>query len=172
MGSINRHNYGIILRTTHVFTLDGAGYTGSIEPMPGGYYYLYRSLGALDAPNEWFYDSSKGVLYFWAPGGVNPALLNVTAKQRQYGFDLSGDSNVTIEYINLFSTAINTNPSSANNTLNGINAQYLSQFTDLVDIPGWPDSDEVEYSSTSGIVLDGSGNTLENSEIRIRVLKR
>lgn len=147
------------------FTLDGAGYPGYVEPVPGGYYYLYRSLGALDAPNEWFYDSSAGILYLWAPSGVNPASLKVTAKQRQFAFDLSGDSNVTVEYINLFATAINMDPSSTNNTLNGINAKYLSQFTDLVDLPGWPTSDEVENSSNSGIVLGGTGNTLENSAI-------
>jgi hypothetical protein len=147
------------------FTLDGAGIPPYVEPVPGGYYYLYRFLGALDVPEEWFYDSSAGVLYLWAPGGVNPGSLNVTAKQRQFGFDLSGDSNVTIEYVNLFATTINTDASSTNNTINGINAQYVSQFTDLFDTPGWAASNEFTYTSTSGIILDGTGNVLENSAI-------
>jgi hypothetical protein len=147
------------------FTVDGLPFPPYIVPQPGGYYYLYRLLGALDAPNEWFYDSSAGVLYFWAPGGVNPGTLNVTAKQRQFGFDLSGDSNVTIEYINLFATAINMDPSSTNNTLNGIDAQYVSQFTDLPDQDGYMGSSWYVYTSTSGIVLDGTGNLLENSVI-------
>lgn len=147
------------------FTVDGASFPPYIEPAAGGYYYLYRLLGALDAQKEWFYDSSAGILYFWAPGGVNPSSLSVTAKQRQYAFDLSGDSNVTIEYINTFAATINTNSSSANNTLNGINAQYVSQFTDLPDVPGYPNSYWFDYLSTSGIVINGTGNVLENSTI-------
>ena len=147
------------------FTVDGASFPPYIEPTPGGYYYLYRLLGALDTQNEWFYDTSAGVLYFWAPDGVNPSTLNVTAKQRQYGFDLSGDSNVTIEYVNLFATAINTDSSSTSNTLNGINAEYVSQFTDLPDAPGSPSSYWFDYIYSSGIIVNGTGNLLENSAI-------
>jgi hypothetical protein len=145
------------------FNVDGASFPPYIVPTSGGYYYLYRSLDALDTQNEWFYDTSAGILYFWAPGGVNPSTLNVTAKQRQYAFDLSGDSNVTIGNINLLATTINLDSSSANNTLDGINAQYVSQFTDLPDLPGY--SYWYDYLSTSGIIINGTGNMLENSTI-------
>jgi hypothetical protein len=147
------------------FTVDGASYPPYIEPTPGGYYYLYRLLGALDTQNEWFYDTSAGILYFWAPGGVNPSTLTMTAKQRQYAFDLSGDSNVTIENINLFAATINMDSSSTNNTLDGINAQYVSQFTDLPDVTGYPSSYWYDYTSTSGVIINGTGNVLENSTI-------
>ena len=78
------------------------------------------------------------ILYFWAPGGVNPSALNVRAKQRQYAFDLSGKSNVTIEHINIFASSVNSNSSSLNNTFDGLNVQYVSQFTDLPDTPDTP----------------------------------
>ncbi len=98
------------------YTLDDVDYPPYIVPQPGGYYYLYRSPGALDAPNEWYYDPLSSVLYFWAPGGVDPDTLNVLAKRRQYAFDLSGKSNVTIENINMFASTINMDASSSQNT--------------------------------------------------------
>jgi hypothetical protein len=140
------------------FTLDDVDYPPYIVPQSGGNYYLYRSLGALDAPNEWYYDPTSSVLYFWAPGGVNPDTLNVLAKQRAYAFDLSGRSNVTIENVSLFACAINMDSNSANNTLNGISAQYVFQFTDI------PSQSELESGAAEwgwqdynweGIVLNG-----------------
>lgn len=143
------------------------GYCPLICPTVGGYYFLSNFLGALDTQQEWYYDPTAGVLYFWAPGNANPSTLNVRAKTRQYAFDLSGQSNVTIEYINLFASTINTNSSSTNNVLDGINAQYVSHFTTTPLTGG----DTTGYSSwythieDSGIILNGSGNTLENSTI-------
>jgi hypothetical protein len=147
------------------FTPDGASFPPYIQPQAGGYYYLYRLLAALDAPGEWYYDPTAMILYFQAPGNVSPSTLNVLAKQRKYAFDLSGQSNVTIEYVNLFASTINTSTSSANDTLNGINAQYLSQFTDLPDTPGYPSSYWYDHNLDSGIILNGTGNVLQNSTI-------
>jgi hypothetical protein len=147
------------------FTPDGADFPPYIQAQAGGYYYLYRNLGALDTQNEWFYDPSAMILYFWAPGGVNPDTLDVRAKQRQYAFDLSGQSNVTIEYLNIFASTINTNSSSTYDTLDGIDARYVSQFTDLPDVSGYPHSYWYDYTSTTGIVINGTGNVLEDSSI-------
>ncbi|MFN8351416.1 MAG: right-handed parallel beta-helix repeat-containing protein [Flavobacteriales bacterium] len=57
-------------------------------------FYIENKLNLLDAPGEWFYESSSGQLYLWAPGGVNPTTLTVEAStfwagvecywQRQY----------------------------------------------------------------------------------------
>jgi uncharacterized protein (TIGR03437 family) len=142
-------------------SLDSQDYSPYIQPQAGGLYYLYRSLAALDKQGEWFYDSNKAVLYFWAPGNVDPNTLNVRAKRRQYCFDLSGRANVTIQNVNLFGCGINMSASSANNILDGINAQYLSHFTDLPN-PGvsWND-----HTTDSGIILNGSGNILRNSTV-------
>ncbi len=147
------------------FTVDGASYPPYIQPQPGGYYYLFGILAALDTENEWFYDASAGVLYFWAPGGVNPNRLNVRAKQRQFAFDLSGKANITIENIHLFASTINTDSSSEDNTLDSIEAQYVSHFTSLPDTPGYSSSYWYAHLADTGIVLNGSGNVLENSSI-------
>lgn len=148
------------------FSVDGASFPPYIVPQVGGYYYLFGILAALDTQNEWSYDPTSTTLYFWAPGGVNPSSLSVRAKQRPYAFDLSGLSNVTIEFINLFACTINTNASSANNTINGINAQYVSHYTTLPDLPGsLPSSYWYDHLSDSGIIINGTGNVLENSTI-------
>jgi hypothetical protein len=147
------------------FIVDGASFPPYIIPQPGGYYFLFGALGALTAPSEWFYDSNAGYLYLWAPGGADPSTLNVSAKVRQYGFELSNASNVTIAGINLFATGINSNSSSTNNVVNGITATYVSHYTTLVDNPPYPSSYWYDHLGDSGIVLDGTGNVLENSTI-------
>jgi hypothetical protein len=135
---------------------------GAIQPQAGGLYYLYRSLVALDKQGEWFYDRSNTVLYFWAPGNVDPNTLNVRAKRRQYGFDLRGRTNVTIQNIDIFGCSVNMDTASVNNILDGNNARYISQFTDFVapELSSWS-----LHSADSGIILNGSGNTLRNSTI-------
>jgi hypothetical protein len=147
------------------FSLDGASFGTYITPMAGGYYYLFGTLGALDTEREWFYDKSAGVLYFFAPAGVDPNTLDVRTKHRQYAFDLSGKSNVTIQNINLFASTINTDTKSTNNIISGITATYLSHFKSLTDKAGLPNSYWSEHSADSGIIINGSGNVLQNSTI-------
>ena len=147
------------------FTVDGASLPPYIVPQPGGYYFLFGTIGALTEPGEWFYDSNAGYLYLYAPNAANPNTLKVTAKARPYGFDLSNASNVTIQGFNLFATTINTSSSSANNVINGITATYVSHFTTLPDNPGYPSSYWYDHLDDSGIILNGSGHVLENSTI-------
>lgn len=139
------------------FTLDGGTASPYITPTPGGYYYVFGALGALDTQREWFYNSSTGTLYFWAPGGVNPSTLDVRIKTRQYAFDLSGKSNVTIQNINIFASSIYTNGSSTNNTITRVTAFYVTHFT--------TSPSTYTHFSNSGIVINGSGNVLTNSTI-------
>ena len=141
----------------------------SICPAVGGFYYLFGTLGALDAPYEWFYDSNAGILYFMPPGGVDPGTLDVRAKRRPYAFDLRGKTGVTIQNIAIFASTIITDGSSSNNTLDRINAQYVSHFTDLPKASNDPTGSNFSilsvHNSDSGIIIDGSGNTLQNSTI-------
>jgi parallel beta-helix repeat protein len=141
----------------------------AICPALGGYYYLFGALAALDAEREWYYDSNSETLYFMAPGKVNPNTLDVRSKQRQYAFDLSGKSGITIQNISIFASSILTDGTSDDNTLDRLNAQYVSQFTDLqtasTDVSGSQYSILGVHESDSGIVINGSGNTLEDSTI-------
>jgi hypothetical protein len=142
-----------------------------ICPMPGGRYYLFGTLNALDADSEWVYNASSGTLYFQAPGGVDPNSIDVRGKQRQYAFDLRGKSGVTIRNINIFACTVVTDDSSSNNTLDRINATYLSQFTDLTSNAPWQGEWGGGFNisnvhvADSGIILNGQGNTLENSTL-------
>jgi hypothetical protein len=141
----------------------------SICPARGGYYYLFGTLAALDAEREWCYDSSSETLYFMAPGKVNPNTIDVRSKQRRYAFDLRGKSGVTIQNISIFASSIVTDSTSTDNTLDRINAQYVSHFTSLPTASNDPSGSQFSilavHESDSGILINGTGNTLRNSTI-------
>lgn len=140
-----------------------------ICPTPGGYYYLFGALAALDTEREWYYDSNSETLYFMAPGKVNPNTIDVRAKQRRYAFDLRGKSGVTVQNIGIFASSVVTDRESTNNTLDRINAQFVSQFTSLAPASNDPNGSLYSilavHDSDSGIVINGTGNVLQNSTI-------
>jgi hypothetical protein len=137
-----------------------------ICPAAGGHYYLFGALGLLDSEREWFYDANLKALYFMAPGKVDPNTIDVRSKRRQYAFDLRGKSDVTIRNINIFASTIVTDASSTNNTLDRINATYVSHFTSLSS-PDPAFGLLLVHEFDSGIVLNGNGNSLQNSLISI-----
>jgi hypothetical protein len=155
------------------FSVDGASFVDDIVPQAGGYYYLFGSLALLDKQREWFYDAAAGQLYLWAPKGVNPAQLAVNVKQRQYAFDLNGASGVTLKNLQVFAANVVTDVNSSGNTLDTLKVTWPSQFTALPDMPGCPWSGCLVYPSSywfnhvadTGVVLNGSGNSIVNSEI-------
>lgn len=58
---------------------------------PGNYdwgFFLQNKLSALDAAGEWFYESTSGFLYFWAPANANPNSLTVEAAVHEYGLEI------------------------------------------------------------------------------------
>lgn len=143
-----------------------------ICPVPGGYYYLFGTLAALDREREWYYDSGSQTLYFMAPKKVDPNTIDVRSKQRQYAFDLRGKSGVTLRNLRVFASSILTDSASTNNNLDRINAQYVSHFTSLASGPSYSYQDWggdwgilVVHSSDSGLILNGSGNIIQNSTI-------
>jgi parallel beta-helix repeat protein len=100
---------------------------------------------------------------------VNPNTIDVRAKQRRYAFDLRGKSGVTIQNIGIFACSIVTDSQSTNNTLDRIDAQYVSHFTSLPTASNDPSGSQFSilgvHESDSGIVINGSGNTLQDSSI-------
>ena len=153
---------------------------------PGSRYYLSGKLSALTAPGQWFYDSSAHLVYYWAPRGGSPT--NVTMKQRNWAFDLSSRSYVTIKDLSLFGATITTNShtmtDSANpslpadcdqipdpsyggthNLIDHITATYVSQFDKTGECGRIDDIAARLHLSDTGIVLNGSYNTLQNSSI-------
>jgi hypothetical protein len=166
------HETGVVTGSGSGQLSINVGQTGTcpyICPVKGGFYYLFGTLSALDAEREWFYDSNSATLYFMAPDKVDPNTIGVTAKQRQYAFDLRGKSGVTIHNISIFASTIATDTTSSNNTMDRINAQYVSQFTTLPtasnDASGSSFSILQVHAGDSGIIINGTGNTLQNSTI-------
>ena len=116
-------------------------------------YYLTGKLGALDAEKEWFYDGTK--LYLWAPGGGPPA--NVEVKRRNYAFDLSGKSNIAIRNLHVFAATITTDAASADITLDGLRAKYISHFVTVGA------ATIHAHRKETGIRLMGARNAITNS---------
>jgi hypothetical protein len=125
-------------------------------PRAGNAYYLFGKFQGLDSPGEWYRDSS-GRLYLWAPNSGNPNYLDVEVKHRQFAFDLSGDSNITLNGINIFAANIKTDGGSSYLVINNMRATYISQSTWLTK--GWSEPGD------DGIELNGSHDLLENSTI-------
>jgi probable HAF family extracellular repeat protein/parallel beta-helix repeat protein len=129
-------------------------------PTAGNRFYLSGSFQALDAPGEWYRDPNTSRLYLWTPAGDNPTRHTIEAKHREFAFELSGRSYVNLQGLRIFASSIDTNSSSSHLTLAALNAQYVSHAT-ANPLP-WDDSNR---GASSGIVIDGSYNVLQNSTI-------
>ncbi|SDX37958.1 chitobiase/beta-hexosaminidase C-terminal domain-containing protein [Paenibacillus sp. CF384] len=126
------------------------------------FYYLTGRLGALDVAKEFFYDGSQ--LYLYAPGGGSPT--NVEVKKRNYAFDLSGRSYITIRNLKLFAASITSNTSSTNITLDGLNAKYINHGVTITDSDlTYTHTGQVVTGVGTGIRLMGANSIIQNSEI-------
>jgi len=145
---------------TLTFTYSPAQLASSQDPTVGNRFYLSGSRQALDASGEWFRDPASGTLSFIPAAGTNVNGGTIEVKHRLYGFDLSGGSYINITGINLFACTINTDADSTNNVISSINGRFISQQLDNPDT--WLD----KFSPhTTGIILNGVGNILQNSTI-------
>ena len=137
--------------------------------MIGGGSTKFRLVGKksfLTSPNQWFYDPSSQQLYVWAADGQQPQ--NISAKKRNYGFDLSSRSNIQVENIAVFGTTIRTDDSSSNIVLDGIDAKYVSEWQTTQYDSSLPYAGVYagNHRADSGIILHGSNNRLSNSRIQ------
>jgi hypothetical protein len=125
-------------------------------PTAGNDYYLFGTAGALDAPGE-FFRSASGQLSLETPAADNPANHKVEVKTRLYGFDISSAAYVQVSGFHFFACTIKTSSSSTAVVINHITAQYVSQFS--LSPTGFL------LPTTTGIILAGSNDVLENSVI-------
>ena len=126
--------------------------TMGVAATAGNSYYITGNLKDLDSAGEWYYDSSTGRLYLWAPGGVNPNTLTVEAKKRTYAFDLSSRSYINITGINIFASSIKMSASNSCKVSN-MTAEYVSHDSDVTS----------QYST--GIFMSGTNNELRDSTL-------
>lgn len=127
------------------------------------YYYLTGRLGALDTEKEFFYDGSQ--LYLWQSGGGFP--VNVEVKKRNYAFDLSGKSDITIRKIGLFAASVTSDTSSVNITLDELNARYINHDVTVEgqDLVYCHTGQTISDKGAAGIRLMGPGSVIKNSEV-------
>ena len=112
------------------------------EVTKGNKFYIYKSLNALDDDNEWFYDNSTRKLYVKLPQGQTPENTRISARIRNYGFNVNNKSYINIENIDFDSTGINVNDSDCC-IFDNLN---ISDFSKPIE-------------------LSGIGNVLKNSHI-------
>jgi hypothetical protein len=129
-------------------------------PVAGNHYYLTGKFQALNAASEWYRDPSSGKLYLWNLSSDNPANHKVEAKHRQLGFDLSGDSYITVQGIQFFACSVITSSSSTHDTLEGIFGAFVSHKMDNA-VP-W---NSKYVPAATGIILNGSNNVIDHSTI-------
>lgn len=137
-----------------------AGNTGdaNYRPSANNPYFLWDSLNALDTNGEWFLDTSAAKLYLWTPAGDSPSNHLVEVQHRTYAFDFNSRSNIVVRGLRIFGATVNMSSSSQNNTLDGVQARYLSQFTIIT-------SPFSTGNGTTGFLINGTSNRVVNSII-------
>lgn len=133
-------------------------------PSAGTPFYVVGALSLLDSPGEWYRNPLTKKLYLWDTASNAPTPDLVEAKARNYGFDLSNLSFINVEHIQFEACTVNTNSSSTHNLLDYITASYISQAIGLGSDQQDPWSAQY-HAHTTGIILNGVGNTLLNSTI-------
>lgn len=136
---------------------------------PGFGFYITNSYNALvhDVANPvsgvptavWYKDVANQTLYVSLPGGADPNTGTIEAKSREYVFDLSGRTGITISGINVRAAGINFANSSANT--------FKGATIEMVDSTNQPFAADTTLGGfVSGLTLDGDHNTVRDSEIK------
>lgn len=128
------------------------------------YYHIEGALGLLDIANEWHYNSTTNVLYVWQTGGGSPT--GIQYKARNYGFDLSNRSYITIEGVTFLGCEVMGNTNTSYCTIDNIRANYQN-YVKQMDASIQGGSDIIFWNvRQSGFRLLGTNNTIKNSEFR------
>ncbi|MDQ0897885.1 OmpL47-type beta-barrel domain-containing protein [Paenibacillus sp. V4I7] len=136
---------------------------------PGFGFYITNSYNALihDVANPvsgvptavWYKDVANKNLYVSVPGGADPNTGTIEAKSREYVFDLSSRTGITISGINIRSAGINFANSSSNT--------FKGATIEMVDSTNQPFAANTTLGGfVSGFTLDGDHNTVRDCEIK------
>jgi hypothetical protein len=180
---IAQHGNRLTIRSRNNCGKDG---NDKIYPA-GSRYFIFNSRKLLDSPGEWYHDGQSGNLYLEMPDADNPAAHVVEAKKREFAFNLENRSYITVRGFTLFACTITTDtaaggdgvPYNADGTarypwrgresgvasanhivIEGINAKYLSHFTDVSG------HFFLQWGQGSGIILSGSDCVLQNCRLQ------
>jgi hypothetical protein len=77
----------------------------------------------LDFEGEWHFDTSSNILYFWAPGGVNPSTIDVRVVGDPVGNAITGtdsrDAVIENLHFSFHGGGVSLRSSAGNNSVNG-----------------------------------------------------
>lgn len=128
------------------------------------WYRLSGKIGELGYPGAHYYDATAKRLYLYSDD--NPNSHFIEAKKRQLAFDLSSASGIHLEGLGLFASSVQTGTSSTGVVLDGIDAKYLSHYWDVTRGATNCGENVTRGVGDTGIVLNGTGNTVKNSTIQ------
>ena len=130
--------------TRTILTTDASGANSNYALRAGNEYYITGKIGELDSQGEWFYGTNTLFLY------STSTPTNVTAKHRSFGFDLTGQSFITLKNLRFFACNIATDQNSTDEIFDGL----------VMLFPG----NSSVISTNSGLTLHDR-SVLRNSEL-------
>jgi hypothetical protein len=70
-------------------------------------FFLVNKLTFLTQANEWYYDNTTNILYFWTPNGDSPANYEVRTSIFDFGVVISNKNYVTVNNLDILHSGIN-----------------------------------------------------------------
>jgi chitodextrinase len=163
-----------------------SGKDGGTGYDPKSRFFVHNKLSLLDAPGEWYHDKTNNLLYIWCENNANPSTLTVEAKKREFAFDLTNKSYITLKNLKVFCATITTDNESGGdnkgydasgnvkypwrnatytapatgNVLDGIHAKYISHYTDVSG------HFFLQWGLSSGLIISGTNHTVRNCKIQ------
>lgn len=156
------------LLTGHITSVEGSRVTFTSRSTAGkdntqgvmadkSRYFIFDKLELLDAPGEWFHDKKAGVLYLMSPDG-RPLEGRVTAKKREFAFDLTNRSFITIRGFTIHACTITTDRDSGGDNVpyDDLGKKRYPWRNPAIKLPEEPfhQIDRYKDAPSEGIVLE------------------
>jgi hypothetical protein len=125
--------------------------------LTGNRFFVTGKSGLLDAPAEWFYDTTDNWLYYYPPGELNPNEQVLEYKSRDHGVNLNFTNHIQIRDI-IFRGCNLEFRNCSHIIVNGCKVLYPAYRLDFFNRIG-------EDENLCGIRMEGRDNLVRNSEV-------
>lgn len=127
-------------------------------------YYLYDKLELLDAPSEWYLDSSSQTAYLWTPDGSDPNGHLVEVDGPSAGFDLSNAAYVRLERLGIFAGELDLD-NAVGCTVEDLRLLYPRAEVHVGGSDNQILRSEIAYADKRCVELGGTRNALKQSHV-------